>query len=322
MVCKTKMTLWGKTRQGKQRFKCSHCSKTNIKKRPDQSLRRVDVLFERWLLETETLERISHHAKVTLSTTVRKFKSLWGISVPLLTYKGSGRVLIVDGIILERGVCILIAIDGDGAPITWMECIRENSASWIVLLTLVKNQGVPNPSIIVSDAQKGLLGGIKSVFPTIPHQRCMTHVVRLAQAWLTRNPKTVAGQELRAIINTLYGVTSKSEAMVFKQRFSIWLTTHHSFLKEKSTSSDTGRSWYTHRRLRGVRSLIVHAIPNLFTFLDIPETPRTNNKLEGGINSPIKALIRHHRGMTVQHRKVLVFRFLRKKQRGNTNTKC
>ena len=220
----------------------------------------MDVLFERWLLETETLERISHHAKVTLSTTVRKFKSLWGISVPLLTYKGSGRVLIVDGIILERGVCILIAIDGDGAPITWMECIRENSASWIVLLTLVKNQGVPNPSIIVSDAQKGLLGGIKSVFPTIPHQRCMTHVVRLAQAWLTRNPKTVAGQELRAIINTLYGVTSKSEAMVFKQRFSIWLTTHHSFLKEKSTSSDTGRSWYTHRRLRGVRSLIVLAI--------------------------------------------------------------
>lgn len=309
------MIRWGKTKQGKQRFRCEKCHQTGIKKRPDQRDRRVELLFERWLLNTETFQRISKSTHVAVSTTKRKFDSIWNIKVEPCPYQGDGKILVVDGIILEKGECILIAIDGNGIPIIWHECTKENILSWIALFQKVKRQGFINPTGIVSDAQKGLIGAMKYVFPYIPHQRCMTHVVRQAQAWLTRNPKMIAGQELRLLVNSLYGVITKSDAEVFIEKFNSWCERHNGFLKEKSSSPFTKIPWYTHRRLRGVRSLLKYAIPNLFTFLEIPNTPRTTNQLEGGVNSPIKALIRHHRGMKIDHRKTLVFRFLRARQK-------
>jgi len=65
------MIRWGKTKQVKQRFRCEKCHQTDIKKRPDQKNRRIEMLFERWLLTTETVQRISkeytrssiHHEK-------------------------------------------------------------------------------------------------------------------------------------------------------------------------------------------------------------------------------------------------------------------
>lgn len=309
------MIRWGLTRQGRQRFRCVACLQTGIKKRPDTEEKNREVLFERWLLKTETLERLAHMRHTKPSALVKSFSNFWSKEIEPLPYRGNGCTLIVDGIIIERGACILIAIDGEGIPITWLSCRRENSDSWIRLFELVKRQGVNNPSVIISDAQKGLLGAMKWVFPLIPHQRCLTHVVRLAQAWLTRNPKTIAGQELRLLVGRLYGIKTRDDALFFTKQFDEWRTNHHFFLKEMSISPETKRRWYTHRRLRGVRSLLMGALPNIFTFLEIPDTPRTTNQLEGGVNSPIKALLRHHRGMSTAHRQVLVFRFLRARQR-------
>ena len=266
-------------------------------------------------MQTETLERISHHRNTKASALNKKFEKFWDIKIEPLKYEGDGKILLVDGIILEKGVCILIAIDRNGIPITWHECVRENFFSWIELFRKVKECGFIDPTCIVSDAQKGLIQARKYVFPCITHQRCMTHVVRLAQAWLTRNPRMVAGQELLSLVNSMYKVKTKNEAETFTKKFNDWHERHKDFLKEKSSTPFSKIAWYTHRRIRGVKSLIKNALPDLFTFLEIPNTPRTTNKLEGGVNSPIKALIRHHRGMKIQHRKILVFRFLRARQK-------
>lgn len=315
------MIFWGVTKQKKQRYRCQNCKKTGIKKRSDLGFRNKEVLFERWLLQTETLERISKHRHTKSSAIVKKFEGFWKMKIISVPYLGTGSVILVDGILLGKNSCILIAIDGDGFPIVWLECMRENTLSWELLFALIQKQ-ISNPSVIVSDGQKGLIRAIQTVFPTIPHQRCMTHVVRLAHAWLTRNPQTNAGKELRRIVGNLYQVHTKDDANKWNEQFSEWQKRYHEFLKEKSVSLETGRRWYTHRKLRAVRSLVLGALPELFTFLDIPNTPRTTNKLEGGVNSPIKALIRHHRGMKLQHRQILVFRFLRARQYKNTNTKC
>ncbi|MEN9551739.1 MAG: hypothetical protein RI935_116 [Candidatus Parcubacteria bacterium] len=153
-----------------------------------------------------------------------------------------------------------------------------------------------------------------TTFPNVPHQRCMTHVVRLAQAWLTRFPKTVAGRELRTIVSSPYSVTTQKGRDNWNMIFNHWCSIHYDFLKEKSIPLGNGRPWYTHRRLRAVRSLILGAQPELFTFLSVADTPKTTNDVEGGLNSPMKALLRHHRGMSPKHREVLVFRFLRRRQ--------
>jgi len=314
------MIKWGLTSNGKQRFRCRFCKISNIRKRPDQRKRRTEVLFERWLLETETLGRLAHRKNTTASSFLKRFNQFWDIKIEPIKYINNDHTLLVDGIILERNSCVLIAIDGDGIPVTWYSCMRENSTNWDVLFELVKKQGF-SPSVIVSDGQKGLIKSIHWSFGHISHQRCMTHVVRLSQAWLTRNPQTMAGVELRAIAGDLYKVITRDDRDKWNLKFKDWNEKHLKFLKERSVSLETKRWWYTHRRLRAVRSLILGALPELFTFIDIANTPRTTNRLEGGVNSPIKALLRHHRGMKNLHKKVLVFRFLRARQYRNTNTK-
>jgi hypothetical protein len=308
------MIRWGLTRQNKQRFRCKFCEISSIKKRPDQTKRRIEVLFERWLLETETLKRLAKHRNTKPPALIRLFEQFWDEEILPLPYQGNGLCVIVDGLFVGRGHCILIAIDGDGIPITWYGCTKENTTTWEELFRRVKSQGVTNPLLIVSDGQKGLLKAMDVIFTSIPQQRCMTHVVRLAQAWLTRFPKTIAGRELRTIVGALYSVTIQEGAENWNKIFNHWCIIHHDFLKEKSIPLGNGRPWFTHRKLRAVRSLVQHAQPELFTFLSIPNTPKTTNDVEGGLNSPMKALLRHHRGMPPQYREVFVFRFLRRRQ--------
>lgn len=308
------MIRWGVTKQNKQRFRCNFCEVSSIKKRPDQTKRRIEVLFERWLLQTETLDRLAKSRHTKPSALTRLFEQFWNEEIIPVPYQGNGLCIIVDGIFVGRGHCILIAIDSNGIPITWYGCTKENTTTWEILFEKVKTQGLTTPSLIVSDGQKGLLKAINGTFPRVLQQRCMAHVVRLAQAWLTKFPQTIAGRELRTIVGALYSVTTKEGAENWNKIFSHWCKIHHDFLKEKSTSSETGKSWYTHRKLRAVRSLVLGAQAELFTFLFVADTPRTTNDVEGGLNSPMKALLRHHRGMPPHHRKVLVFRFLRVRQ--------
>lgn len=309
------MIRWGSTKYGKPRWRCTTCLKTGSKKRSDRSAKNTEILFERWLLTTETLSRLAHTRHVASATLAESFEPFWSIPIEPLPYHGKGSIVVIDGILVAKDFCILIAIDGDGIPITWFLCVRENTASWSELFGLVRRAGVTAPALLVSDAQKGLLKAMQWVFPMVAHQRCMTHVVRLAQAWLTRHPQTRAGQELLALVRSLYEIRADEAVSIFKNTFVLWSTAHHDFLKEKSGSPETKKRWYTHRRLRAVRSLIAGAINDLFTFLTLPNAPRTTNTLEGGINSPIKALLRHHRGMTSTHKCVLVFRFLRNRQK-------
>src|SRR3972149_2164744 len=175
------------------------------------------------MIFTETLERLARGRNTHASVLVKSFIRFWKIKINLLPYRGNGEVLMIDGIILQRGSCVLIAIDGDGAPIAWHSCQRENSTNWSQLFELVKKQGITSPLLIVSDAQKGLIQAIKWTWPGIPHQRCMTHVVRLAQAWLTRNPKTLAGQELLILVRSLYAIKTKVQGKTFNEQFSNWL---------------------------------------------------------------------------------------------------
>jgi transposase-like protein len=259
------------------------------------------------------LEKRNGHGKNSL---IKSFSPFWNIPI-ISRYRGNGKIILVDGIRIGPEEVVLIAIDEKGDPLAWKECLRETTVSWSQLFDEVKKQGFNHPVCIVSDAQKGLLLALKWSFGTVPHQRCMTHVVRLAHAWLTRRPKTKAGLELRDLISSLYGIWTKNDALLFKEKFSLWLEKYDEFLKEKSVSLETGRLWYTHRKLRWVRTLIARSLPDLFTFLEMPNVPRTTNKLEGGINSPIKALIRHHRGMSTSHKRILVFRFLRARQNKN-----
>ena len=313
LSCKEPMQRWGKTPQGKQRWRCASCKDSGIKSRDDHREKKRWSLFIKWLTSKWSLEDFAEQERVDTRTISRWFEPFWNTVPQPLPVTYVPRILIIDGTVLLRGVLtLLIASDGDtGRPLFWMPVIRENAEAWEQFLDVFHAHGAPD--VVVCDAQKGLLKALGTVFPGVLVQRCMTHVIRQAKGWLTQHPKTKAGRELLALVLLLSGIRTIRQKRRWIRRFRSWRRRHDKFLRERTTAV-SGRSWYTHRVLRGVRSLLTNASPDLFRFVRDQSIPKTSNIVECGVNARLKELIRCHRGMPLQKQLVMCCWYLAKRQ--------
>lgn len=304
------MIRWGRSAAGTQRWQCIDCHKGQCWKRIDVTRRNRSALRNRWLLGMASLTSIARHLHVHRTTLSQRLKTSVTQTVPVplrsLTYPP---VLVLDGTTISKQTVLVVAYDAiSDQPLAWSFVSHERFDIWHPLLVRISSRY--QPQALVSDGQKGLLKASKSVFPHVSHQRCLAHIIRLSLAWLTRNPQTLAGQELRILVRNLALAKTPFNAKQWRDSFVAWNARYESFLKEKSLNPVTSRKWYTHRKLRAVRSLILHALPNLFLFIVNPNVPNTTNAVEGGINAPLAELLHRHRGITEQQKKALVTRFL------------
>ena len=138
-------------------------------------------------------------------------------------------------------------------------------------------------------------------FDHLPHQRCLTHVLREAKRWLPKRTPFLFTQELRNIVLLLIKIKTVEESRLWKAKLIKWETAYGHLLKEKTYSqtevTKTGpRWWHTHKDLRrGWRLLTDNWYP-FFVHLDHPLIPSTNNSIEG-TNSQAKRFLGNHRGM-------------------------
>lgn len=208
---------------------------------------------------------------------------------------------------------LLIAGDGDQhIPIFWSDVHRECFDTWGAFLRYLLMRHI-QPEYIVCDGQKGLLKAIREVYPNAKVQRCVIHIIRQSNKWLTKNPKTRAGRELLILVKQLSQIQTKRQKRRWIRSFRYWCKRHDKFLKERSYGP-TGRWWYTHRRLRGTRSLIKNAIPDLFRHVSDPTVPKTSNHVEGGLNARLKELFRCHRGLSPKRKLALAAWYLALRQ--------
>lgn len=259
-----------------------------------------------WILFGKKLKHIASEEGISVRQIHRKI-NVYFKTFHIPKHKNildKNKPLILDATwIVWRSLCVLIAHDGERV-IDWMFAPTENFSVWHLFLSRLEGR----PLGIVSDAQKGLLQATFLRFGNIPHQRCIAHIARQCRIWLTRFPKTEAGQELLPLVKMLYRIKSNAEKDSWNILFDVWLVRHESFLKEKTVGVGK-RWWYTHRKLRGVRSLLVRARHEMFSYLEW-KLPSTTNHLEGGINGPLKFVFKEHRGLSVEHKKQVVNLFL------------
>jgi len=307
------MQRWGHHPSGKQRWRCGECEISSIRSRKDNRHKKRLSLFVRWLTSKATLEELAKQSDVSLRTLMRWFSPFWK-QPPQPDIQTGVRVLVLDGTsVMKRECMLLIAGNADARqPVSWMDCPRECYDSWAVFLRDLSWCGV-TPEVVICDAQRGLLKAIREVWPTVQIQRCLIHVVRQACTWLTRNPQTRAGRELLVLVHELSYIQTKRQKRRWVRKFWRWDKHHDSFLKERSYSP-SGRWWYTHRRLRGTRSLIKNALPELFRFVTDPSIPKTSNHVEGGLNARLKELFRCHRGFSIQRKLILAAWYLALRQ--------
>ena len=128
----------------------------------------------------------------------------------------------------------------------------------------------------------------------------------------TTRPKLQAGRELYQIALDLMHIETLHQAELWRERYLDWCGFWADFLED--TTLVDGRRVYTHERLRKARRSLSSLVSagTLFTYLDPGLTkagplPSTNNRVEGGVNAQLRAILRNHRGLTSLKRVKAVF---------------
>lgn len=299
-VCAGPMVRNGRSTSGEQRWLCKQCKTTSGWRNDNEA---------KWF--KQFLDFIS--GKVTYADMpgqgrsfrrkTSKFWDIWPVSLPV---EQRHRVIHVDGIHLKRSAVVLIAYSGDGNVVAWHVAASENTRAYCELLAKI-----PAPQIVVADGGSGFASARKEIWPTTVVQRCTFHVQAQLLRYTTRTPRTLAGAELLQLAHQLGGVRNQDQQTEWVVSYHDWCMKWKVFLNEK-TKLANGKIVNTHERLVKAKNLINRLIKNgeLFRFLDpnlymdkeiIGSLPKTNNPLEGGVNTQLRAVLRAHRGMGINH---------------------
>ncbi|TAN39589.1 MAG: hypothetical protein EPN22_17770 [Nitrospirae bacterium] len=306
------MQRWGKTAAYSVRWRCRQCQTSAVRSRRDVTRTARHQLFVSWLIGTRSLTEIARSRRLSRQSLTAWFSPFWWIRPAPPAPKECAAVLIVDGLYLtSRNHCVLIGKTPQ-TMVFWMFTERETYGSWLLFC-----RNIPAPRVVVCDGQRGMRAAFRDAWPHTRIQRCVVHVFQLATARLTQRPKIDAGRTLRVLVHELFSVRTRRQKRRWVRAYRRWRKQHSRFLKERTIGQQPGKKrawWYTHKRIRSVRTLLDNALPELFTYIGHHEIPRTTNHVEGGINSRLSELLYRHRGLPPEKKEVLVATFLAKKR--------
>lgn len=296
----------GHDRLGRQRWMCPGCRTTGAVR--DLSRRRRAELAEflGWLLAPSP--------QPSGSRAFRKRTSwCWGLRPVLEPDAAARHVVMADGTYLKGGGCLLIVIDGlSGEVIAWQWCVRESTDEYTALFSRI-----PAPDVLVCDGLRGIEKACRRAWPGTRIQRCLVHVQRDSRRDLTSRPRLQAGRELKRLADTITGIHDTEQAAAWAVQLHEWHNRWRDMLAERTYAKDapgdpraTGQEWWwTHQPLRRCYHRLESLLRSgsLFAFLDpalasAGPVPCTTNRLEGGINAPIKRMLVNHRGLPGRHR--------------------
>ena len=157
---------------------------------------------------------------------------------------------------------------------------------------------------IVCDGRRGLLQS----FQNTPVQMCQFHQAAIIRRYLTNNPKMPAAIELKVIV----GIMSQTDKESFEGGLQDWYIQWKDFLNERTFNPETGKSSFTHKRLRSAYRSLKTNMKWLFTWYDFIELniPNTTNAIEGHF-SDLKNKLRNHNGLSRQRKMKFIDEFLK-----------
>ena len=232
-----------------------------------------------------------------------KFWKLWPLP-PIIDEVH--RVIYIDGIYLGRKAVILIA-RSEKYVLGWYLGRTENSAAYAALLSRIAP-----PDMVLTDGGNGFEKARRKVWRKTKVQRCLFHVFSQVKRYTTSKPKLEAGLKLYKLALELLRIKTLKQASDWVESYLRWCYDWEDFLGQKTFTDNT---WvWTHERLVKARNSLNTLVNKgtMFTFLDLELSkdgplPATNNKIEGGVNAPLRQLLREHRGMNIDRRIKAVF---------------
>lgn len=298
--CGAGMVRNGNDKCGHQRWICRSCRATT---RWDNDVTSRDLRVFLDVLTGKTMQRELPGEGRTFRRRSAKLWEIWPICEPTGEIH---RVVHVDGIHLGHEAVVLIACSREHV-IAWHVARSESTQAWMDLLIKI-----PPPDMVVTDGGTGFTTARKRIWSTTRVQRCTFHAFNQVKRYTTTRARTECGRQLYRIGVDLLHVKTPAARDAWIDHFYAWHEHWARFLAEK-TRNERGKLVDKHERLVKAYNSLSHLIDSghLFTFLDpdlyddgeiIGSLPATNNQIEGGINSPLRELLRRHRGMSIDHR--------------------
>ena len=180
---------------------------------------------------------------------------------------------------------------------------NESNALYLQGINELKKRGF-EINAIVCDGRKGLF----NLFKDIPIQMCQFHQIAIIRKYITKNPKLPASIELKELV----GMLTKTDKESFEGGLQDWFNKWESFLNERTVNPETGKSYYTHKRLRSAFRSLKTNLKWLFTWYDHMELeiPNTTNAIEGHF-SDLKNKLRNHNGLSQKRKQKFIDEFLK-----------
>lgn len=184
------------------------------------------------------------------------------------------------------------------------EIITESIAALESCLNVLVAAGYRFASFTL-DGKRGFVQLLQKRFPCALVQMCHFHQKAIVRRYITNNPKTACGIDLKKLMRLLSG----DEPQDFIDQFFALQEKHKDFLAEKNTAKK-----YVHTRIRSAIRSIKTNLPYLFVYKEIRQLniPHTTNHLEGTF-SHLKEKISIHRGLS-QNRKKNAIKFILSEQ--------
>ena len=297
-------------RNGKVRWRCTKCTASHTRVRPDITRNADFDVFLAYVLGKNSQAQVDGTA--TGRTFRRRIKWCWDVPVPKPEPTGEiYEQLFLDGKRMPYGWVLLTAVNQAGRVVAWQWATGETAAAYESLL-----HHLAPPRVVTVDGASGGLKAINKLWKAdgTRVQRCLLHVHRNNQGDLTKRPKTEAGRELKSLSKALLRITTTKEASAWEQALQDFHNRYGTYLKERTYARDDPETariknrswWYTHGRDRRVYFRLAKLVKQgvLFTYLTANpsgEILHSTTNIVESLNALIDELLRQHRGLSESH---------------------
>jgi DNA-directed RNA polymerase subunit RPC12/RpoP len=308
--CGEKLVKAGKNSMGKQMYKCNFCGTRTIHKKEKTTMKNVLKMFVKWITDsTKVVDKIDMNRRKF----DRKISWCWDIIPSIIPPEFSSKFVFIDATYLSKNCCLLIVRDGEKIlNFRWAE--TENFYEYYELLKFI-----PAPQFVICDGHTGMIKACLALWKNVIIQRCLVHISRDAERKLGKKSPCEINHIFRKHIAKLPVIDTEKKSKNWLKKFNFLYEKHKDFIEELSYSinEETGeviRSFRTHKNLFSVCNGIkkIHKKGRLFAYIG-NGVPNNSNAIEGGINSPLKYLLRCHRGLSLERQKRMLEWYLLKR---------
>ena len=253
--------------------------------------------FRRWIVEGYSVRQLA----LQCGHSERKLHRLIGgylADTPLTSNLSpqATRYLLFDGTFLHRPHSIVVVMDGQTHRLVRGRFdVRENSELELrSFFEPMRDEGL-HPCSFTVDGNRQVIRVLRMLWPDVVIQRCLVHIQRQGLSWCRNSPKTLYARRLRQIFLRVTGIETTADRDAFLNLVTTWEAQHGAGIAARK---EIGRVFSDIKR---ARSMLLHALPDMFHYLDDPHIPTTTNGLEGYF-SRLKSHYRQHRGLNPRKR--------------------